>query len=187
VGFMGLAVDNSRQSYIDIEEEKREEIDEEINNNLYKLTPRSQQVFWAYVDNINNGNRLNDGALAQKVGITYQYLSMLKAKPCWVRAFQLIVINSAMSRTLANTDKYISNLERLAEEDVSANKVLLNVSGVLKQAGGFSINVNTQTKTTSSKNAIELLDEFIISMGKAGVQPEYILNRYIELKNQNAF
>jgi hypothetical protein len=184
---MGLAVDNSGQSYIDIEEEKKEEIDQEINDNLYKLSPKAQYVFWQYIENIISGSRISDKALAQKCGISDIYLCVLKSKPPWARAFQLIMINSAISRTLANTEKYISNLERLAEDDVSANKVLLNVSGVLKQAGGLSINLNTAQKASSSKNAIELLDEFIISMGKAGVQPEYILNRYIELKNQNAF
>jgi hypothetical protein len=183
---MSLAVDN-KQTFVDIEEEKREEIDQEINDNLYKLSPKAQYVFWQYVENIISGAKLNDISLAAKCGITANYLYLLKCKPSWARAFQLVIINSAISRTLANTEKYISNLERLAEEDVSANKVLLNVSGVLKQSGGLSINLNAAQKTSSSKNPIELLDEFIISMGKAGVQPEYILNRYIELKNQNAF
>lgn len=183
---MGLAVDNREQTFIDIDEEKREEVDQEINDNLYKLSPKAQYVFWQYVENILNGKKLNDIALANKCGITDNYLYILKAKPAWVRAFQLIVINSAMSRTLANADKYIANLERLAEEDVSANKALLNISGILKQPGGLNINLNTQPKTTSSKNPIELLDEFLISMMRAGVTADFILNRYLELKNQNA-
>jgi hypothetical protein len=36
-------------------------------------------------------------------------------------------------------------------------------------------------------NPLEALDKFLISMGKAGVTADFILNRFIELKNQNAF
>jgi hypothetical protein len=182
---MSLAVDN-KQTFVDIEEEKREEIDQEINDNLYKLSPKAQYTFWQYIDNVVSGKKLTDAALANKCGITENYLYILKAKPTWARAFQLIMISSAMSRTLANTEKYISNLERLAEDDVSANKVLLNVSGVLKQSGGVNINLNTTQKTISSKNPIELLDDFLISMMRSGVTADFILNRYLELKNENA-
>jgi hypothetical protein len=165
---------------IDIDE------DQEIAFEIGQWTPKAQSVFWAYVENVLSGSPISEVALCKKIGVSRSYLYKLKTKSTWTKAFQRLAVNGAINRTLANTDKYISNLERLAEEDVSANKVLLNVSGVLKQAGGISINLN-ESKLTSSKNPIELLDEFLISMGKAGVTADFILNRYIELKNQNAF
>lgn len=185
---MSLAVAKADDSYVDIQAEA-EDVDQEIADSLYQLTPKAQQVFWHYIDNILSGCKLNDGDFARKFGYSYQHFSVLKTRPCWIRAYQLIITNHAIARTLAKTDEYIDNLENLAKEDTNANKALLNISNVLKRSPGVVINNNPNQVNVNipNMNPLEMLDYLLISIGKAGVTLDTIADRYIELKNQNAF
>lgn len=85
----------------------------------------------------------------------------------------------------AEVPKAIRALTRQVEKgDRKAIELLIKYTGdYIPTQRNENLNA---TLDTTSQNPLELLDSFLISMMRAGVTADFILNRYLELKNQNA-
>lgn len=86
----------------------------------------------------------------------------------------------------AEVPKAIRALTRQVEKgDRKAIELLIKYTGdYIPTQRNENLNANLESNV---QNPLELLDSLLISLGKSGVTADYILNRYIELKNQNAF
>lgn len=181
-----------KQVSLALKEDNDNDIDEdqEIAIEIGQLPPKALSIFRAYVENFLSVIPISEVALCKKIGVSRSYLGKLKTKSTWTKAFQHLVVNGVITRTLENSERYIDNLERVADEgNVSANKTLLGISGIYKHSGGININIgnNESRNPFNTSNPAELIDQFLIFCGKSGIQIDQLLNRYIELKNENAF
>ena len=162
-------------------EEEENQLEDELSNlpQFTMLTNKQRAVLFVMInpDNLT----LSDGKLANLAGVDRSSVYNCKNNNNFLHCLSDLTKRYAKSQ-IPQVIKVLT--EKAREGDRKAIELLVKYTGdYIPTQRNENLNASLESNI---QNPLEALDAFLISMIRAGVQADFILNRYIELKNQNA-
>lgn len=161
---------------------QEDQIEDELSDlpQLTMLTNKQRAVLFVMINPDNFA--LSDGKLADLAGVDRSSVFHCKNNTNFLHCLSDLTKRYAKSQ-IPQVIKVLTDKAR--EGNNKAIELLVKYTGdYIPIQRNENLNASLES---SILNPLEALDSFLISMGKAGVTADFILNRFIELKNQNAF
>jgi len=165
-----------------------ENIDEFLGQRAFVgLSQRQVGVLKALIENFLSDTPRSDSAIARDLNVHHGSISRLRNTPTFAMAFNTAVFGALRGKM----DRFILRIIDMAEakNDWRVYKFILELAGLyVPKMQSLNVNVDVQSQSASQFASVEdVAETFIIRLGELGWTEEDFVNKYRELKAQQAF